>query len=158
MQGLYRLLLRGYRHLPKSLRRSVIRWIAPTFTAGAMCVIERPEDGALLLVRHAYRKFWGCPGGLMRRGEEPADAARREAAEEVGLDVELISGPLILLDAKVRRIDVVFRAAVVPPVPDEVSPASGEILEVRWFPRHALPTLQAEVALALRRLAETENP
>ena len=31
----------------------------------------------MLLVRQSYRRDgWGFPGGLMRRGEEPADAAR----------------------------------------------------------------------------------
>ena len=153
ISGGYRTLLRGYRHLPKRLRRRLVRWIAPSFTAGAMCVIER-EDGAVLLVRHAYRPFWGCPGGLLQRGEEPGAAARREVKEEVGLDVEILTEPLILLDWRARRIDVVFQGRVQPPVPDVVEPASGEIVEVRWFARHLLPVLQAEAAEALARMSE----
>ena len=53
-----------------------MRAIAPTYTVGAMCFIER-DDGALLLVQQTYRKQWGVPGGLLKRGEEPEDAARR---------------------------------------------------------------------------------
>ena len=40
---------------------------------------------ALLLVRSSYRAGWHLPGGGVRRGEMPEDAARRELAEEVGL-------------------------------------------------------------------------
>jgi 8-oxo-dGTP diphosphatase len=39
---------------------------------------------ALLLVRSSYAG-WHLPGGGVRRGEMPEDAARRELAEEVGL-------------------------------------------------------------------------
>ena len=153
LQGAYRTLLRGYRHLPTRLRRRLIRAVAPTFTAGAMCVIER-DDGALLLVRQAYRANWTWPGGLLQRGEKAADAARREVAEEVGLEIEVQGEPLILVDTDVRRVYIAFRARVRPPVPEHVEPASGEILEARWFPPHLLPLLQPEAADALARLAE----
>ena len=45
----------------------------------------------VLMVRHTYgdRARWELPGGGMHAGEEPADAARREVAEEVGIDVAL---------------------------------------------------------------------
>jgi 8-oxo-dGTP pyrophosphatase MutT (NUDIX family) len=40
---------------------------------------------ALLLVRSSYRKEWNFPGGTVRRGETPEEAAQRELAEEIGL-------------------------------------------------------------------------
>jgi len=43
----------------------------------------------VLLIRHLYRQRWGVPGGLLQRHESPADAARREVREEVGLDVRV---------------------------------------------------------------------
>ena len=42
-------------------------------------------DRALLLVRSSYRVEWNFPGGTVRRGETPDAAARRELAEEIGL-------------------------------------------------------------------------
>ena len=148
---LYGVFLRAFGRLPRRVRRALIHWGAPSFSVGAMCVIER-DDGDLLLVRQSYRDGWGVPGGLLRRREEPADGATREAEEEVGVFVELQGEPVVVIDARVRRIDVVFRCRIRPPVPDVVTPASVEIAEVRWFPRDALPRMQRETAEALRRV------
>ena len=44
-------------------------------------------DGRILMVRQSYRANLSWPGGGIRRGEDPRDAARRELAEELGLMV-----------------------------------------------------------------------
>lgn len=146
-------LLRLYQRLPTWLRRRVVRTVAPSFTVGAMCFIER-EDGAVLLVRQAYRKRWGVPGGLLQRGEEAADGARREVFEEVGLAVDLVGEPRVVVDAEPQRVDIVYRARVADGVDSAIaSPQSPEIIETRWFPRDALPELQHETVTALLALA-----
>ncbi len=43
----------------------------------------------MLVERKNEPKGWALPGGFIDYGEAPADAARREAKEETGLDVEL---------------------------------------------------------------------
>jgi 8-oxo-dGTP diphosphatase len=142
-----------YQQLPTVLRRMVVRRVAPTFSVGAMCIIER-ADGRVLLIRHLYRQRWGVPGGLLQRRETPNDAARREVREEVGLDVELIGEPAVNVDADPRRIDIVFRARPVDETDaDRVRPSSVEVLEARWFHPTELPELQFETAQVIQSLA-----
>ena len=148
-------MLRLYQRLPTLGRRWVVRTVAPSFTVGAMSFVERP-DGHVLLVRHLYRHRWGVPGGLLERGESPEDAARREALEEVGIRIDLLGQPAVVVDAKPQRIDVIYRARVADGEdPAAARPSSAEIVEVRWFPLDALPELQHETAGALVALARS---
>lgn len=56
----------------------------------AGCIVRDGQDRVLLLHRHtAKRVQWEIPGGKVEHGESPADAAKREAQEELGIDVEL---------------------------------------------------------------------
>jgi ADP-ribose pyrophosphatase YjhB (NUDIX family) len=146
-------LLRVFRRLPRWARLAVVHRLAPSFTVGAICVIER-ADGRILLVRHSYRNRWGFPGGLLKRGEEVADGARREALEEVGLDIELLGEPAVVVAPEPRRVDVVYRCRVADGLdPDAVRSSSPEIHETRWVARESLPELQHEATGALVALA-----
>ena len=52
------------------------------------------RDDRLLLVRRVMqpgRGKWALPGGFLDVGEEPRVAAVREAAEEAGVDVEVVA-------------------------------------------------------------------
>ncbi len=145
--------LQVFRRLPVTLRRRVVRTITPAYTVGAVCVIAR-ADGAVLLARQSYRNSWGLPGGLLKRGERPEDAARREVLEESTIDVELVGDPAVVVAEAAQRVDVVFRARPAPGVdPESARPGSPEILEVAWFPSDALPDLQFETSGALMALA-----
>ena len=54
-------------------------------TDGALIAIW--SRGEVLLVRNSYVPYYSAPGGYMRSSENPAEAAVRELAEEVGLAV-----------------------------------------------------------------------
>lgn len=154
--GLHRSALKAFRRLPVGARRRVVRTIAPSFTVGAMCFIERP-DGALLLVQHIYRRRWGVPGGLLERGEDPADAAVRETREEVGLDIVVLGEPAVVVDAEPQRVDIVYRAVPAPGADwRDAAPSSPEISEVAWYPPRDLPELQHETASAFVALARIQ--
>lgn len=43
------------------------------------------ESGRVLLVRPTYKSGWEIPGGYIRPGETPTEAAAREVAEELGI-------------------------------------------------------------------------
>jgi 8-oxo-dGTP pyrophosphatase MutT (NUDIX family) len=157
LRRLHLALLKVYRRLPTAARVWVVHRLAPTFTVGAICVVER-DDGALLLLRQSYRNRWGFPGGLLEKGEEPPDAAKRETAEEVGLDIEVTGEPAVVVDPGPRRVDIVFRARPVDAsAVDDIRPTSPEVVECRWFPPDALPELQHEASGALVALARVSS-
>lgn len=122
----------------------------------AACVVPE-RDGQLLLLRRGIspgRGKWVMPGGFVDRGELPAEAAVREAAEEVGLTVE--AGPLIgVFGTHESPIIIVYATAR---VAGEAAPLD-ETLAVRWFAPAEIPwaelafdsTRQALTALAEQR-------
>ncbi|MFD5509725.1 NUDIX domain-containing protein [Streptomyces sp. NPDC059761] len=69
----------------------------PRVLAGA-AALYRDADGRVLLVEPNYREGWALPGGTVESdlGESPRAAARRESAEEIGLDLPL--GRLLAVD------------------------------------------------------------
>ncbi len=147
--------LQVWRRVPRLVRRWIVRLAAPSFTVGAACVIER-DDGSILLVRLVYREGWGLPGGLIKRNEDVATCARREVAEEIGLDVELVSEPAVVVDSRPQRIDIVYRARPAAGLDAADAHAkSVEIREVGWFPAGELPALQHEAVTALMALASS---
>ncbi|AZM56585.1 NUDIX hydrolase [Streptomyces sp. WAC 01529] len=69
----------------------------PRVIVGAAALF-RDGGGRVLLVEPNYREGWALPGGTVESddGETPRQGARRETAEEIGLDVTL--GPLLAVD------------------------------------------------------------
>jgi ADP-ribose pyrophosphatase YjhB (NUDIX family) len=71
----------------------------PKIIAGANTLF-RSADGRILIVEPNYRDdgTWTLPGGTIEsdRNETPRQAARRESAEEIGLDIE--PGALLAID------------------------------------------------------------
>jgi len=59
-------------------------------------VILRDPLGRILLVDPRYKPDWDLPGGMAEANEPPAETARRELREELGLDVEV--GDLLCVD------------------------------------------------------------
>ncbi|MCX5108252.1 NUDIX hydrolase [Streptomyces sp. NBC_00378] len=64
----------------------------------AAATLFRDDRGRVLLVEPNYRDGWAVPGGTVESddGESPRQAARRETAEEIGLD--LAPGRLLAVD------------------------------------------------------------
>ncbi len=102
---------------------------------GVKCLV-RDERGRALFVRHTYgdRKAWELPGGGLKAGEAPRDAVRREAREELGVDLgewdELghVDGPWYF---KRERLSC-FAAAWPPGARPSFDPV--EIADAAWLP------------------------
>ena len=67
-------------------------YLGPKLVAGAIFEV----DGGILLIKRGIEPGygrWTFPGGYVERGEVAEEAARREVAEETGIEVEV--GPIL---------------------------------------------------------------
>ena len=122
-------LAHAIRHRWRKWRKSPI--------AGVSVIITDLSDQVLLL-RHSYGpRVWALPGGGLGKGEDPAEAARREVREE--LDMTLgslrVLGTIEEVISGAPHIAHMFAAGAA----DTPRPDRREILEARFFPSHSLP-------------------
>lgn len=114
----------------------------------SVAVMVRDQRGRLLLVRNRDDGRWQTVGGGMDPGEEPADAAVREAFEETGLLIEPVrvigvyAGPDFRLTYPngdiVDYVGISFAARV---VGGAERPCDDEVDRLGWFHRNQTPAL-----------------
>ncbi|MEV0525961.1 NUDIX hydrolase [Streptomyces sp. NPDC050439] len=132
----------------------------PRIIAGAAALF-RDSEGRVLLVEPNYREGWALPGGTVEsdEGETPRQGARRETAEEIGLDVEL--GALLAVDwvpgvARPPLVAYLYDGGV---LDDDrlksIRLQEDELLSWRLVPREDLPRfLPGELGLRVRAALE----
>lgn len=112
----------------------------------SVTVLPVDEHDRCLLVRKRDFGLFGTVGGAIDEDEAPADAAVREAREEIGVEVELTG----LVDAiggaqfrvcypngdRCAYVSIVYTARI--PGECRVAPDGDEVTEVRWFAREEL--------------------
>ena|ERR1022692_1185957 len=124
-------------------------------------VLPWDEERRLLLVRHDVNGPWGLIGGSIEPDESPHDAARREALEEVGIQIEItdlrnvLGSPAYRIryenGDEVAYVQVLFDARITSGDP---TPDFDEVTEVRWFNADELVLLELDgIALATLRAA-----
>lgn len=120
--------LRLYRRLPALVTAPVVHLLTPSFTMGAIAVVE--YDGKILALRQLHRRGLSLPGGLVDRGETPQQAVVREVREETGLQVTSGAVYAVSVAPRRRQIDVIFRIECTQEPP--VRPAS-EATSYEWI-------------------------
>lgn len=111
-----------------------------TIKVGAGVVIFK--DGKTLLAKRKGSHgagSWGSMGGHVEFGETPADAVRREAREELGIEIgnlQFVSCTNLLKQGK-HYVDVSFVADLISGEPRICEPDRIETIE--WFTLEALP-------------------
>lgn len=134
LTGLRRRALRLLRRVPTPVLERAVRLGSPSYTLGTACLIE--HDDKILLVQTAYRRNWSLPGGLLDRGESPAEGLVREVLEETGVRVDVCGEPIVVVDLDRQLVEFFFRATLAPGVaPDDVRGGAPEIERIGWFAR-----------------------
>jgi len=128
MNPLLRLAYLGYQWKARLLR---------PITIGVRIMLV--AQGEIVLVRHTYQPDWQFPGGGMKWGETLAEAAEREAREEVG--ARLLQAPILVglytnvAEGKSDHIGLFLSENFVLETPTD----RWEIAEQRRFPLDQLP-------------------
>lgn len=90
----------------------------------------------MLLVEPTYKEYWEIPGGVVEDGESPREAAIRECAEELGVELP-VGKPACIHYAPMVRIPgdgimFVFDASSTPLTEDDFVLPPDEIRSVRF--------------------------
>jgi ADP-ribose pyrophosphatase YjhB (NUDIX family) len=107
----------------------------------SVSVLPVDPAGRVLLVRHTgHDDGWAVLGGAVDMGESPAEAAIREAREEIGAGVRLrgllgvLGGPDYEVTYpngdQVAYVTAAYEAEIISGVP---AAADGELSDVAWF-------------------------
>lgn len=126
--------------------------------AVAICVTERDGTPCLLLTRrsprlNAHAGQWALPGGRIDPGESAADAALRELAEEVGLELGA-AAVLGQLDDYVTRSGYVMTPVVCWAGPTgRLTPNEAEVASV-----HQVPVADLDVEPRLSYIPQSTAP
>lgn len=122
--------------LAHALRHRWRRWRKAPIAGVSVVVTNLAGD--VLLLRHSYgAKVWSLPGGGLKRGEDPAEAARREVREELGVELARLE-PIAVLEEVLSGAP--HTAHLYAGVCDrQPQPDRREVIEARFFLSHSLP-------------------
>ena len=90
--------------ITSSSRRIQERLLRLELVAAALIL----RDDRILLVWHKKLQEWLPPGGHIEQNETPDDAAKREALEETGLEVEISDSHTQQIEGVTRNLPVPF--------------------------------------------------
>ena len=106
-------------------------------TSGVRCVVLNKDK--ILLVRHTYGShLWTTVGGGIKANEDLEQAVRREAREEVGLELVVVKKVCEVQYAEEYKKDTVH-VFLSDTLNTELQPDQAEIAEAKWFPLKKLP-------------------
>lgn len=119
------------------------------------------KHGTYLLVqegKEAVRGQWNLPAGGVEPDEDIMDAARREASEETGMDVEVRDLVGVFVDES-DRSDATVLVFVFHSVSDETpeTPSDEEILDVDFFQKEEFREIDIRVPFLEEAVARFEK-
>ncbi len=105
----------------------------------ANAVIINPQGKILLTQRYDPKNknihlCWQVPGGGIENDETPAAACLREAKEETGLDVEILSDSPFIIEQSYPEVSFHLNVFLTRPISDTIDTTlDEETNDARWF-------------------------
>jgi NAD+ diphosphatase len=120
--------------------------VHPRLAPAVIVLVEHPDGRALLARNQAFPEaFYSCLAGFVEPGETLEEAARREVAEEVGIEI----GDLRYFGSQPwpfpHSLMIGFLARF---VSGALRPDGREIADAAWFSADDLPRLPGEMSIA----------
>ena len=120
------------------------------------------DSGRVLLHRRSDTGTWALIAGIPEPGEQPAQAAVREAFEETGVHIEVDRIAAVVAEDPmtypngdvVQFLDITLRCRA---VGGQARVNDDESLAVEWFRRDALPPLGRRMRERLAHAAEADG-
>jgi len=103
----------------------------------AACVITDSRGRVLLLHTTYGERKWDLPGGVLERGEAPWEAARREAREEIGIELGDLTLVGVYFLAHRDGFGFIFRASR---YTGSIQPDGVEVNDARFFSPGEFPS------------------
>jgi 8-oxo-dGTP diphosphatase len=146
------------RIMTRSKKRYTYDYPRPSVTVDIV-LITREAQPRVLLIRRKHDPFagmWAIPGGFVDMEESLESAARRELAEETGVEIKHLEQLAAFgepdRDPRGRTISIVFLGRV---NSDRLKPqAQDDAAAVGWHSLHRLPPLAFDHAQILRSARE----
>ena len=139
---------------------------APGHPVTAAVLITKPSSDDLLIVHPAKPGTpWQLPGGIVEQDESPLDAVRREAREELGLDLRITERDLFAVEwlqatrpGRRNRLAFLFTGPVLTEADtDRITVQHTELGAWRWATRTEAETL-LHPAIAARIVEPLQSP
>ena len=111
---------------------------SPSAPCGEALIVRGEKALLVRRARDPYRGCWELPGGFCDRGEHPADTARREVTEELGLEVRLFDVLGVYFDAYLD--DVAMVVTFLAESDGTPTPNPDEVTDTRWLATTELST------------------
>lgn len=136
---------------PRSIRRLTV-WFGEAHFIASVAAAAFDEKGRILLCDHVFRRgaSWGMPGGFLMKGEDPADAIRRELQEELGVEPVELDLLLVRTFPKTRQLEVIYRCRI----EGEPTVDSVELRQTGWFALDELPPMSRDQRRLVERVSQ----
>ena len=126
---------------------------------GTLALVRR--NGKVLMIRRAEHierapGYWGLPGGVLEKGESPADGAVRELREELNLEGEAVQ--LLGTQPSMSRAYELFWVEVNVADPSRLQPHAAEVAEARWVTPEDFVQLEPLIPGALEGFRQFLGP